>query len=56
MVLWREEEPSALLAVALPDFGTYLRLAERCDWLGKATPFSFFWVAEDGGVDAKWAI
>jgi hypothetical protein len=55
MALWRGEEPSVLLAVALPDFGTYRRLAERCAWFSKATPFSYFWVAEDRSVEARWA-
>lgn len=50
IVLYRGEDPSVSLAVALPDFPTYRSLARRVEWLRQTTPFAFVWVAEGGAV------
>jgi hypothetical protein len=51
LVLYRNERPDIELALGLPDgFVTYTSLAARVTWLRRATPFTLFWVAEDGQV------
>lgn len=51
LVLYHGENPSAKLAVALPDgFATYLNLLPRIKWLKETMPFDVIWVANDGKV------
>jgi hypothetical protein len=48
---WRQEAPEGVrLAVALPIFPTYQRLAQRTRWLQVTAPFDYLWVSEDGDV------
>ena len=50
VICWREEDPAARIAVALPMFERYQALRERTRWLESATPFGYLWVAETGDV------
>lgn len=52
MVLWRGENPKAELAIALPDYPRYRKLAERVEWFRSVAHFRFLWVCEDGLVQA----
>ncbi len=50
VILWRGENPSAHIAVALPAMRTYQSLAARVDWFQHAVPFTFVWVNEEGAA------
>jgi hypothetical protein len=56
IVAWRDESPLPVLALALPDFPRYQRLAERIGWLHAAARFVFIWVGEDGSVSLDPAL
>lgn len=51
IIAWRGESVSAQLALALPDFPRYRRLAEKVAWLQPAARFKYFWVHEDGAIE-----
>ncbi len=53
IVAWHGENPDADLALALPDYRTYRRLAERVRWLQPVARFAFLWVGKDGGVQQE---
>lgn len=53
IVVWRGEDTQVDLAMALPDFPRYRRLAERVCWLQSSARFSYLWVREDGSVRAE---
>lgn len=48
---WRGESDNAGIALALPDFPRYRRLAARVAWLQPVARFAFHWVMEDGTVE-----
>lgn len=51
LIVYREENPSAHLALGLPDgFSTYQTLASRISWLRNQIPFAIYWVDEAGDV------
>jgi len=51
LLLYRGQDPSAKLALALPEgFVTYINLLPRVDWLKQTMQFQVFWVSEDGSV------
>lgn len=50
LILWRGEDASVSLAIALPDRNTYRKLANRIDWFLLAARACIFWVSEDGSV------
>jgi hypothetical protein len=50
IVRWRQETSTAQLAIALPVYPTYERLAESTTWLETAAPFRYLWVTELGDV------
>ena len=56
VVDWRGEDESAEIALALPDFPRYRRLAKRVRWLQRPARFSFIWVRQDGTVEQEGAI
>lgn len=51
MVVWHGDDAGADLALALPDFPRYRKLAARVAWLQPVARFSFLWVLEDGTVE-----
>jgi len=53
---WRGERPDVSLAIALPDFPRYRRLAERIRWLQPVLKFAFLWVAENGDVHIEGSL
>lgn len=54
MILYRDEDPYAELAIGLPaGFTTYRNLSQRVDWFKSAVPFRIFWVHQDGRVDVE---
>jgi len=56
LVSWRGERPDVSLAMALPDFSRYQRLAERIRWLQPVLKFAFLWVAENGDVHTEGSL
>jgi hypothetical protein len=48
VIRWREEDPAARIAVALPMMPTYRNLAARTTWFQAAAQFSHLWVTETG--------
>jgi len=53
-VRYRDESPSALIGIALPDgTKTYLNLAKRIRWLRTRLPLTIFWIDEAGAVRAE---
>ena len=50
IVAWRKESETSDVAIALPDFPTYRRLAERLEWLHRVAGFAILWMREDGSV------
>ena len=50
VIQYRQESPTARLAVALPWHPTYQALATRTTWLQRAAPFVYLWVTEAGEV------
>lgn len=50
LILWRGQDASVSLALALPDQNTYRRLANRIDWFLSAARACIFWVDEHGTV------
>lgn len=51
MILYREENPQAELAIGLPaGFSTYENLWKRITWFRRALPLRTFWVSRDGSV------
>lgn len=50
MALWRGECKDASLAIALPDFGRYRKLADRVQYAQDLLGFTFIWVNENGEV------
>ncbi len=54
MVLYRDEDPEAELAVGLPaGFSTYENLYGRIGWFRRVLPLKAFWVHEDGSVSEQ---
>lgn len=54
MILYRDEDPEAELAIGLPTgFPTYRNLSQRIAWFKRAVPFRIFWVHEDGHVEVE---
>lgn len=54
MILYRDENPDADLAIALPaGFTTYENLFERIRWFRRTLPLKMFWVEEDGRVSEE---
>lgn len=54
LVLYRNDYPSAQLALALPEgFTTYATLTRRTQWLRESMPFTIFWIGETGDVRAE---
>ena len=51
IVAWRGESSDAALALALPDFSRYRRMAEKIEWLQPAAHFAYYWVHENGTVE-----
>lgn len=51
IIQYRGEDPDIDLAIALPDYPRYRKLAERIAWFRAAARFSYFWVQQDGTVD-----
>lgn len=50
IVAWRGENEKVQLALALPDFPRYRKLAEKVAWFQPVARFSYIWVQEDGRV------
>ena len=50
VVLYRGEDDRVALAIALPDYARYRKLAEQITWFKKAANFSYLWVRQDGSV------
>lgn len=50
VILWREEDSNAEIAIALPAMRTYQRLAERTRWFRSAARCRYIWVTESGVV------
>lgn len=48
IVAWRGESETAQIAMALPDYPRYRKLAEKVAWLQLVARFTFFWVQESG--------
>lgn len=53
IVTWRGEDTQVGLALALPDFPSYRKLAAKTAWLQPAAHFSVLWVGQDGTVVAE---
>jgi len=53
IILWRGEDTAVELAVALPNFPTYRRLASKVKWFQLSVPFLFLWVGDDGSIEAE---
>lgn len=53
IIEWRGEDTQAELAMALPDYPRYRRLAEKVRWLQRGAHFSYLWVHEDGSVSEE---
>ncbi len=51
IVAWHGESSEAALALALPDFPRYRRLAEKIAWLQLAAHFAYYWVQENGAIE-----
>lgn len=50
-VLYRDEDPSVEIALALPDgFPTYINLASRILWLRRTLPMRIYWIDNLGNV------
>jgi hypothetical protein len=58
VIRWRQEDPTASIAVALPLFQKYQSLRESTLWLEQAAPFGYLWVTEEGAVlsDFAWIL
>jgi len=52
LVRYRTEDDTVALAVGLPLHKTYKTLSTRIAWLKRELKFQFFWVREDGSVNA----
>lgn len=50
IIVWRGISPTAHLALALPDYITYRRLAEKIAWFQETAQFTIFWVQASGVV------
>lgn len=53
IVQYRGEDPDVDLAIALPDYPRYRKLAERIVWFRAAARFTYFWVRQDDTVDEE---
>jgi len=53
MIEYRERDKEVLLAVALPDYPRYQRLAKKIPWFKPVAKFSYFWVKENGEVSVE---
>lgn len=53
MLIYREEDKSAELGIALPDFPRYRDLAAKIAWLKPVAGFVYYWVQENGSVIAE---
>ena len=56
IVEWHGGDSAIRLAIALPDFPIYRKMAERVSWLQEAAQFEFVWVRRWGRVDLPRAI
>jgi len=50
IIVYREEDNHVSLAVAMPDYPRYRKLAQKIPWFKKAAHFAYFWVKEDGQI------
>jgi hypothetical protein len=51
LILYRNNYPEAQFGIGLPaGFSTYINLAKRIAWFGKAIPLKIYWVSKDGKV------
>lgn len=50
VLAWRGESQDARLAIALPDYPRYRKLAQKIAWLQPIAGFSYFWVLEEGVI------
>jgi hypothetical protein len=55
LIAWRGESPTVGLALALPDFPTYRKLAQRILWVFPVARAEVYWVRPDGSVEAQEA-
>jgi hypothetical protein len=53
LTLWHGADPSATLALALPDQKTYHKFVARVRWFLVTIKASVFWVSENGQVDLQ---
>ena len=53
MIEYRERDKEVLLAVALPDYPRYHKLAKKITWFQPIAKFSYFWVKENGDVSVE---
>lgn len=50
LLVWRGESEDVKIAIALPDYPRYRRLAQKIAWLQPVVRFSYFWAHEDGTI------
>jgi len=50
LILWHGEDVSVSLALALPKYETYRKLAKRTGWFLSSMSACIYWVGEDGTV------
>jgi hypothetical protein len=53
LILWRGEDISVTLALALPKHGTYLKLANRVNWCLSSIGNSIYWADEDSRIKVE---
>lgn len=53
MIQYREEDSHVTLAVALPDFPRYRKLAKKIGWFKTSAQFTYFWVQPSGIIRAE---
>lgn len=53
MIEYRQRDQNVFLAVALPDFPRYRKLASKITWFQSAARFSYYWVSENGHVSVE---
>lgn len=53
VIQYRDAEKNVNLAVALPDFGRYHRLAGKITWFKAAANYKYYWVNENGELSIE---
>lgn len=53
IIAWRGEDPNTGLAMALPDFPRYRKLAAKVAWLQPVAKSVYLWVDEEGSVQVE---